>query len=79
MGPRPEAPEIVRGHYTPDDLTTLKIAPGVTSRARSITTPTLKKSLPGSCSRSLRQVALPAKLAIDRVYIERARLCTIFA
>ena len=31
VGPRPEAPEIVRGHYTPDDITTLQVPLGVTS------------------------------------------------
>ena len=31
VGPRPEAPEIVRDHYTADDLTTLQVPPGLTS------------------------------------------------
>ena len=31
VGPRPEAPEIVRSHYTADDILTLQVAPGVTS------------------------------------------------
>ena len=31
VGPRPEAPEIVRSHYRPDDLKTLQVLPGLTS------------------------------------------------
>src|SRR5580765_2430484 len=31
VGPRPEAPDIVRNHYTPDDLSTLQTLPGLTS------------------------------------------------
>jgi lipopolysaccharide/colanic/teichoic acid biosynthesis glycosyltransferase len=75
VGPRPEAPEIVRSHYTADDLATLRVLPGLTS--------------PGSlyyyayCERLLVQDGiveqyvkrlLPTKLAIDRVYIARATL-----
>jgi lipopolysaccharide/colanic/teichoic acid biosynthesis glycosyltransferase len=73
VGPRPEAPEIVQGYYTRDDLRTLQVPPGVTS--------------PGTvyyythCEAKLAQDAvvdqyvkelLPAKLALDRVYLQRA-------
>ncbi len=75
VGPRPEAPEIVRQHYTRNDLLTLQVLPGLTS--------------PGSvyyythCERMLAHDAvldvyldrvLPLKLALDRVYIKRASL-----
>ena len=73
VGPRPEAPEIVRSRYTRDDLTTLHVRPGVTS--------------PGTlyyythCERTLNtdrvvdqyvQELLPTKLALDRVYLRSA-------
>ena len=73
VGPRPEAPDIVRSHYTREDLTTLQILPGLTS--------------PGSlyyythCEAELRDDAvmelyvqriLPLKLALDRVYMRNA-------
>jgi lipopolysaccharide/colanic/teichoic acid biosynthesis glycosyltransferase len=73
VGPRPEAPEIVRRHYSPDDLSTLQVTPGVTS--------------PGTihyyshCERMLAtnevvdfyvERLLPVKLALDRVYIKNA-------
>jgi lipopolysaccharide/colanic/teichoic acid biosynthesis glycosyltransferase len=72
VGPRPEAPEIVRRHYSPDDITTLQVPPGVTS--------------PGTvyyythCESAMATDAvvdhyveelLPAKLALDRVYLKR--------
>jgi lipopolysaccharide/colanic/teichoic acid biosynthesis glycosyltransferase len=75
VGPRPEAPEIVRAHYRRDDLETLQVLPGLTS--------------PGSlyyythCEMALREVdvtqfyaerLLPLKLGIDRVYISDATL-----
>src|SRR4051812_45016081 len=31
VGPRPEAPEVVRVHYAKDDLFTLQVPPGLTS------------------------------------------------
>lgn len=73
VGPRPEAPEIVREHYKQDDLLTLQVLPGLTS--------------PGSvyyythCETMLADDAvvevyverlLPLKLALDRVYLRRA-------
>jgi lipopolysaccharide/colanic/teichoic acid biosynthesis glycosyltransferase len=72
VGPRPEAPDIVRSHYTPDDLTTLKIAPGVTSPGTLYYYTHIESKLTTDAvvDQYLKE-ALPAKLAIDRVYITR--------
>jgi lipopolysaccharide/colanic/teichoic acid biosynthesis glycosyltransferase len=73
VGPRPEAPEIVRSHYTSDDLTTLQVPPGLTSPGTvyyythgesMLTTET-------SVVEEYVQRLLPAKLALDRVYMKR--------
>jgi lipopolysaccharide/colanic/teichoic acid biosynthesis glycosyltransferase len=72
VGPRPEAPEIVRSHYTPADLTTLQVPPGVTSPGTlyyythfeaKMATDTVVDQYIGEL--------LPAKLALDRVYLRR--------
>src|SRR5262249_18512482 len=75
VGPRPEAPEIVRRHYTVDDLTTLQIAPGITSPG------TLYYYTHGEAVLPSDQVVetyvrrlLPTKLALDRVYMRRPSL-----
>jgi lipopolysaccharide/colanic/teichoic acid biosynthesis glycosyltransferase len=75
VGPRPEAPEVVRRHYRSEDLETLQVLPGLTS--------------PGSlyyyihCEALLGDVdvtqfyverLLPLKLGIDRVYISNPTL-----
>jgi lipopolysaccharide/colanic/teichoic acid biosynthesis glycosyltransferase len=72
VGPRPEAPDIVRGHYTPDDLTTLKVPPGVTSPGTIYyyTHGESKLAVDGVVDQYVQEL-LPAKLALDRVYIKR--------
>jgi lipopolysaccharide/colanic/teichoic acid biosynthesis glycosyltransferase len=73
VGPRPEAPEIVRGHYTPEDLTTLQIPPGLTSPGSLYYYTHFEKSLPSDDAVELYvQRLLPVKLALDRIYIRRA-------
>ncbi|MEO8256950.1 MAG: sugar transferase [Acidobacteriota bacterium] len=74
VGPRPEAPEIVRAHYTHDDLTTLQVPPGVTSPG------TVYYYTHGEATLAAESTVdhyvkrlLPVKLALDRVYIERGR------
>jgi lipopolysaccharide/colanic/teichoic acid biosynthesis glycosyltransferase len=79
VGPRPEAPEIVRSHYKRQDLETLQVLPGLTS--------------PGSLhyyehGEALLQTEdatqiyvdrlLPVKLAIDRAYVSRSTLGSDF-
>ncbi len=72
MGPRPEAPEIVRSHYTPDDMTTLQVPPGVTSPELSTHYTHCESTLAtdGVVDEYVERL-LPAKLALDRVYIKR--------
>ncbi len=74
VGPRPEAPEIVRGHYTPDDLTTLQVPPGVTSPGTVYYYTHGESTLAtdGAVDHYVQRL-LPVKLALDRVYIERGR------
>jgi lipopolysaccharide/colanic/teichoic acid biosynthesis glycosyltransferase len=74
VGPRPEAPEIVRDHYTTDDLTTLQVLPGVTSPG------TIYYYTHGESTLAADDAVdhyvnrlLPVKLGLDRVYIERGR------
>jgi lipopolysaccharide/colanic/teichoic acid biosynthesis glycosyltransferase len=73
VGPRPEAPEIVRRHYSGDDLETLKVTPGLTSPG-SIHYYTHHEALlrEGSAVDVYVERILPLKLALDRVYIENA-------
>jgi lipopolysaccharide/colanic/teichoic acid biosynthesis glycosyltransferase len=74
VGPRPEAPEIVRGHYTPDDLITLQVPPGLTSPGTVYYYTHGESTLAadGAVDHYVRRL-LPVKLALDRVYIERGR------
>jgi lipopolysaccharide/colanic/teichoic acid biosynthesis glycosyltransferase len=72
VGPRPEAPEIVRSYYTPDDLTTLQVPPGVTSPGTVYYyTHCESKLATETVVEEYVQRLLPAKLALDRVYIKR--------
>lgn len=73
VGPRPEAPEIVRGHYTPEDLTTLQIPPGLTSPGSLYYYTHYEASLANdSVVEQYVKRLLPVKLALDRVYIRNA-------
>jgi lipopolysaccharide/colanic/teichoic acid biosynthesis glycosyltransferase len=72
VGPRPEAPEIVRSHYTPDDLVTLQVPPGVTSPGTVYYYTHCESMLAtDKVVDEYVQRLLPAKLALDRVYIKR--------
>jgi lipopolysaccharide/colanic/teichoic acid biosynthesis glycosyltransferase len=75
VGPRPEAPEIVRTHYTQIDLKTLQVRPGVTSPGTVYYYTHCESTLAadGVLDQYVAQL-LPAKLALDRVYLERATL-----
>jgi len=75
VGPRPEAPEIVRNHYRQIDLKTLQVRPGVTSPGTVYYYTHWESTLAanGVLDQYVAQV-LPAKLALDRVYLERATL-----
>src|SRR5262249_50502985 len=73
VGPRPEDPSIVRSHYTRDDLTTLRVPPGVTSPGTVYYYTHCESNLPtsGVVEQYVADL-LPAKLALDRVYLQRA-------
>jgi lipopolysaccharide/colanic/teichoic acid biosynthesis glycosyltransferase len=72
VGPRPEAPEIVRDHYSPEDLATLKVPPGVTSPGTVYYYTHCESTLATATAEDhyIRRL-LPVKLALDRVYIAR--------
>ena len=75
VGPRPEAPEIVRSHYTADDILTLQVAPGVTSPGSLYYYTHLERMLAGDNATDVyTERLLPLKLAIDRVYLRRPTL-----
>jgi lipopolysaccharide/colanic/teichoic acid biosynthesis glycosyltransferase len=75
VGPRPEAPEIVRGHYTADDLATLQVLPGMTSPGTIYYYTHCESMLAAdTVVDDYVQRLLPAKLAVDRVYINRTTL-----
>jgi lipopolysaccharide/colanic/teichoic acid biosynthesis glycosyltransferase len=75
VGPRPEAPEIVRGHYTRQDLETLKVLPGLTSPGSIHYYEHGEALLPAEdATRVYVDRMLPAKLAIDRAYLSHSSL-----
>ena len=70
VGPRPEAPEIVRNHYTTDDLMTLQIAPGITSPGTLYYYTHGEAIFPSDAvEETYVKRFLPVKLALDRVYM----------
>lgn len=73
VGPRPEDPKIVREHYTPWMLETLRVRPGITSMG-SIYYYAEGESLidDSDPERCYVERILPRKLAVDRAYLERA-------
>jgi len=75
VGPRPEAPEIVRSHYTPADIATLQVAPGLTSPGTLYYYTHCETMLAtDAVVETYVERLLPAKLAIDRVYLKHATL-----
>lgn len=73
VGPRPEAPDIVRNHYTPDDLVTLRVRPGVTSPGTVYYYSHCEGMLTSDAAMDVYlKRLLPLKLALDRVYIGQA-------
>src|ERR671931_800000 len=75
IGPRPEDPTIVREHYSPGDLETLGVRPGLASPGSIYQFQSGDKLLTGDDPEG-RYVdkLLKTKLALDRVYIRRATL-----
>jgi lipopolysaccharide/colanic/teichoic acid biosynthesis glycosyltransferase len=75
VGPRPEAPELVRRYYTPLDWETLNVLPGLTSPGSLDYYAHCESALVGDDAvRVYGERLLPAKLALDRIYIADATL-----
>jgi lipopolysaccharide/colanic/teichoic acid biosynthesis glycosyltransferase len=73
VGPRPEAPQIVRDHYSIDDLATLRALPGVTSPGTLYYYTHCEPMLAGSAFMDVyTHRVLPLKLSVDRIYLKRA-------
>jgi len=75
VGPRPEDPSIVREHYSPGDLETLGVRPGLASPGSIYQYASGEQLLTGAdpAARYVDKL-LKTKLALDRVYIRRASL-----
>jgi lipopolysaccharide/colanic/teichoic acid biosynthesis glycosyltransferase len=75
VGPRPEAPEIVRRYYSQDDLQTLQAAPGITSPGTVYYYTRGESTLAedGVLDQYVREL-LRGKLALDRIYLQHPGL-----
>lgn len=73
VGPRPEAPRIVRDHYAPEHLETLVVLPGLTSLG-SLYDYTHGDSFldPDNPERAYVEKLMPVKLALETVYLREA-------
>ena len=72
VGPRPEAPDIVRMHYSSDDVLTLQALPGLTSPGTLYYYTHCEHLLAGDSAFDVYvNRVLPLKLALDRVYLKR--------
>ena len=74
IGPRPEDPEIVRTAYGEDGWATLTVAPGLASPGSIFNYTHGDAYLAGDSDRAYVERLLPIKLALDRVYVDRASL-----
>jgi lipopolysaccharide/colanic/teichoic acid biosynthesis glycosyltransferase len=80
VGPRPEDPKIVEDAYTPWMLETLKVRPGVTSPGAVFFFSCEDGLIDGeNPEESYVRHVMPAKLAIERAYIERATVLSDMA
>jgi lipopolysaccharide/colanic/teichoic acid biosynthesis glycosyltransferase len=75
VGPRPEDPRIVRAHYTPEQMETLRVRPGLASPG-SIYNYTHGDRILGQDDPEQAYVTklLPVKLALENVYVREANL-----
>jgi lipopolysaccharide/colanic/teichoic acid biosynthesis glycosyltransferase len=75
VGPRPEAPEVVRTHYRPADFATLQALPGVTSPGTLYYYTHCEAALASDVTMDVYvKRVLPVKLALDRVYLANATI-----
>jgi lipopolysaccharide/colanic/teichoic acid biosynthesis glycosyltransferase len=73
VGPRPEAPEIVRRYYRADDLETLQALPGLTSPGSLYYYTHCEAELQdANVTEFYAEHVLPLKLRLDRVYMRNA-------
>jgi len=72
VGPRPEDPQVVEEHYTPYDMETLEVLPGLTSPG-SLFASTHGDDLLGEDDPEKDYVerVMPLRLAIEHIYMER--------
>lgn len=75
VGPRPQHPDILRRHYAPEHLETLRVRPGLASPG-SLYDSTHGEAIVGGVDAELRYAErlLPLVLALDLVYVRRASL-----
>jgi lipopolysaccharide/colanic/teichoic acid biosynthesis glycosyltransferase len=73
VGPRPEDPQYVE-LYAPDDRVVLAVRPGVTSLAALLYRDEERLLVGEGWERVYVEQVMPAKLAIDRAYVERQSL-----
>jgi len=75
VGPRPEAPDIVRKYYTSADLETLQVRPGLTSPGSLYYYTHCEAALEGDdVTRLYAERLLPLKLELDRAHIRDGTL-----
>jgi lipopolysaccharide/colanic/teichoic acid biosynthesis glycosyltransferase len=75
VGPRPEDPKMVDLHYTPEQLETLRVLPGLSSPGSIYYYTHGEKTLNGDDPEKLYvETLLPMKLALDMVYVRDASL-----
>lgn len=73
VGPRPEDPYYVRAHFTPDDLETLRVPPGLTGLATLYDYTHGEQVLArGDAERMYVERLLPARMALERIYLREA-------
>jgi lipopolysaccharide/colanic/teichoic acid biosynthesis glycosyltransferase len=73
VGPRPEDPSIVRDHYAPEHLETLRVRPGLTSPGSLYGYTRGDRDLAGGDpERAYVEKLLPIKLALEAVYVRES-------
>lgn len=75
IGPRPEDPDIVRDAYSTEAWETLSVRPGLTSPGSVYYYTHLETFLQGNDpTAEYRELILPVKIALDRIYVRNSSL-----
>jgi len=74
VGPRPEDPAIVTTSYTPAQMETLDVRPGLTSPGSLYYYAHTEETLQGDADGQYAERLLPVKLALDLVYVREQSL-----